>query len=133
MDDFNSETDSDYTSYWRDWVSLDISLSLCAARACSWQEVRTGFEMKEWSRANDGPRFGVLVDLADVVDNTDTYCETQIGDRRAPPTLHHLDIVGTGSNSNLSAASLQDPRCDCPPYNTHATDIDLGPQYDYTT
>lgn len=21
MDDFNSETDSDYTSYWRDWVS----------------------------------------------------------------------------------------------------------------
>lgn len=20
MDDFNSETDSDYTSYWRDWV-----------------------------------------------------------------------------------------------------------------
>ena len=22
MDDFNSETDSDYTSYWRDWVSL---------------------------------------------------------------------------------------------------------------
>lgn len=27
MDDFNSETDSDYTSYWRDWVGasfLDI-------------------------------------------------------------------------------------------------------------
>lgn len=22
MEDFNSETDSDYTSYWRDWVSL---------------------------------------------------------------------------------------------------------------
>lgn len=22
MDDFGSETDSDYTSYWRDWVSL---------------------------------------------------------------------------------------------------------------
>jgi hypothetical protein len=22
MDDFNSETDSDYTSYWRDWVGL---------------------------------------------------------------------------------------------------------------
>ena len=21
MEDFNSETDSDYTSYWRDWVS----------------------------------------------------------------------------------------------------------------
>lgn len=21
MDDFNTETDSDYTSYWRDWVS----------------------------------------------------------------------------------------------------------------
>ncbi len=35
MDDFNSETDSDYTSYWRDWVSVDISLSLCAVRACS--------------------------------------------------------------------------------------------------
>ncbi|KAI2826318.1 hypothetical protein CBS63078_4465 [Aspergillus niger] len=24
MEDFNSETDSDYTSYWRDWVSLPI-------------------------------------------------------------------------------------------------------------
>lgn len=24
MDDFNSETDSDYTSYWRDWVSLQL-------------------------------------------------------------------------------------------------------------
>lgn len=25
MEDFNSETDSDYTSYWRDWVSADDS------------------------------------------------------------------------------------------------------------
>lgn len=24
MDDFNSETDSDYTSYWRDWVSAAL-------------------------------------------------------------------------------------------------------------
>jgi hypothetical protein len=24
MDDFQSETDSDYTSYWRDWVSLAL-------------------------------------------------------------------------------------------------------------
>ena len=23
MEDFNSETDSDYTSYWRDWVSFE--------------------------------------------------------------------------------------------------------------
>lgn len=22
MEDYNSETDSDYTSYWRDWVGL---------------------------------------------------------------------------------------------------------------
>lgn len=30
MDDFGSESDSDYTSYWRDWVSLDAShLPLC--------------------------------------------------------------------------------------------------------
>jgi hypothetical protein len=27
MDDFNSETDSDYTSYWRDWVSWNFSSS----------------------------------------------------------------------------------------------------------
>jgi hypothetical protein len=27
MDDFNSETDSDYTSYWRDWVRLNLSLN----------------------------------------------------------------------------------------------------------
>lgn len=25
MEDFNSETDSDYTSYWRDWVSKVFS------------------------------------------------------------------------------------------------------------
>lgn len=33
MDDFNSETDSDYTSYWRDWVSLNHFHMLCAPRA----------------------------------------------------------------------------------------------------
>ena len=27
MDDFASETDSDYTSYWRDWVSERVSCS----------------------------------------------------------------------------------------------------------
>jgi hypothetical protein len=26
MDDFNTETDSDYTSYWRDWVSTTFCL-----------------------------------------------------------------------------------------------------------
>lgn len=31
MDDFASDTDSDYTSYWRDWVS-DL-LSSCLSRA----------------------------------------------------------------------------------------------------
>ena len=24
MDDFASDTDSDYTSYWRDWVSANV-------------------------------------------------------------------------------------------------------------
>ncbi|TVY26548.1 Casein kinase II subunit beta-2 [Lachnellula hyalina] len=33
MDDFNSETDSDYTSYWRDWVSRNLFIQLCARRA----------------------------------------------------------------------------------------------------
>ena len=28
MEDFNSETDSDYTSYWRDWVSSILFFSL---------------------------------------------------------------------------------------------------------
>lgn len=28
MEDFNSETDSDYTSYWRDWVSFCLVLDL---------------------------------------------------------------------------------------------------------
>lgn len=32
MDDFNSETDSDYTSYWRDWVSFKHFHTLCAPR-----------------------------------------------------------------------------------------------------
>jgi hypothetical protein len=26
MDDFNSETDSDYTSYWRDWVGPSLCI-----------------------------------------------------------------------------------------------------------
>lgn len=26
MEDFNSETDSDYASYWRDWVGLTVFL-----------------------------------------------------------------------------------------------------------
>lgn len=25
MEDFQSETDSDYTSYWRDWVRTDLA------------------------------------------------------------------------------------------------------------
>ena len=28
MEDFNSETDSDFTSYWRDWVSAVYFLDL---------------------------------------------------------------------------------------------------------
>lgn len=33
MEDFNSETDSDYTSYWRDWVSATwfCSVQLCVS------------------------------------------------------------------------------------------------------
>lgn len=40
MEDFNSETDSDYTSYWRDWVSLFVSseglveLPVCPGLVC---------------------------------------------------------------------------------------------------
>lgn len=39
MDDFNSETDSDYTSYWRDWVSAFLlsSISLHPAQANRYQ------------------------------------------------------------------------------------------------
>jgi hypothetical protein len=33
MDDFNSETDSDYTSYWRDWVSIPKFCVVTLARA----------------------------------------------------------------------------------------------------
>ena len=32
MDDFNSETDSDYTSYWRDWVSAFNLLPISVVR-----------------------------------------------------------------------------------------------------
>lgn len=32
MDDFASETDSDYTSYWRDWVGHVMSLSIVYLR-----------------------------------------------------------------------------------------------------
>ena len=34
MDDFNSETDSDYTSYWRDWVGL----AFCSR--CAWSALQ---------------------------------------------------------------------------------------------
>jgi hypothetical protein len=47
MDDFNSETDSDYTSYWRDWVGTSIHstcpplhvppiLELAISSMCCW-------------------------------------------------------------------------------------------------
>ena len=32
MEDFNSETDSDYTSYWRDWVGDSFFLSFGIAK-----------------------------------------------------------------------------------------------------
>lgn len=32
MDEFNSETDSDYTSYWRDWVCAANFLALKLTR-----------------------------------------------------------------------------------------------------
>ena len=39
MEDFNSETDSDYTSYWRDWVSggvfFFVLLSFCCCLVCT--------------------------------------------------------------------------------------------------
>ena len=40
MEDFNSETDSDYTSYWRDWVSsilflFSVLLVVCIYCCCS--------------------------------------------------------------------------------------------------
>jgi hypothetical protein len=71
MDDFNSETDSDYTSYWRDWVSLDISLSLCAARACSGRNP-TRFLRGRNRAEGDGSGSGGLADLADFEDDIDT-------------------------------------------------------------
>jgi hypothetical protein len=35
MEDFNSETDSDYTSYWRDWVSLPEGFLSCWTLRCA--------------------------------------------------------------------------------------------------
>ena len=35
MDDFNTETDSDYTSYWRDWVSLPLIPNVLKTSASS--------------------------------------------------------------------------------------------------
>jgi hypothetical protein len=38
MDDFASDTDSDYTSYWRDWVSVSFlsSLKPTQGRSSKW-------------------------------------------------------------------------------------------------
>lgn len=36
MDDFASDTDSDYTSYWRDWVSLVMFYSLTCFPGLRW-------------------------------------------------------------------------------------------------
>lgn len=45
MDDFNSETDSDYTSYWRDWVGLTFIQDALGA-PCS--EYVMYFEESRW-------------------------------------------------------------------------------------
>lgn len=42
MDDFASDTDSDYTSYWRDWVSLPAHTLLYPFDRCK-NHVRLGF------------------------------------------------------------------------------------------
>lgn len=41
MDDFASDTDSDYTSYWRDWVSLSFRFFSTVASALA-------FKMLDW-------------------------------------------------------------------------------------
>lgn len=42
MEDFNSETDSDYTSYWRDWVSCFAGwLGICCLLPCHLRAVCT--------------------------------------------------------------------------------------------
>jgi len=46
MDEFNSETDSDYTSYWRDWVSSHLFQTLRVARP-RLQEATTNFRRLE--------------------------------------------------------------------------------------
>jgi hypothetical protein len=42
MDDFNSESDSDYTSYWRDWVRTRALLNTTLAAPAIVEHV--GFE-----------------------------------------------------------------------------------------
>lgn len=64
MDDFNTDTDSDYTSYWRDWVSyhfFPFSGILDVLPSC----VALGREMEGVMRARVGqlpcrqPRLGL--------------------------------------------------------------------------
>jgi hypothetical protein len=53
MDDFNSETDSDYTSYWRDWVGTSLShvhMSLRPIPTPPWSSVRIPKMSSIWSR-----------------------------------------------------------------------------------
>lgn len=55
MDDFNSETDSDYTSYWRDWVSL-FTISTCAGVA------KAGLDGSRYGKA-DGAALAIRISL----------------------------------------------------------------------
>lgn len=49
MDDFVSESESDYTSYWRDWVRISVPSAPAAL-----SERKDGFELHRDSRPEDG-------------------------------------------------------------------------------
>ena len=70
MDDFASESDSEYTSYWKDWVSVAFSLSLFSDGLLrSWRMRRSGSvhlelwtftRLRLWSCLSRLPRVGPI-------------------------------------------------------------------------
>ena len=99
MDDFNSETDSDYTSYWRDWVSLKLSSSFEHPAPLFLDEDTSCIETKESEgqlrvvRSLDDQRQLLRSHLHHR--GTDTWSQSPVALITVePPTIFEGDVVG---------------------------------------
>jgi hypothetical protein len=123
MDDFNSETDSDYTSYWRDWVSIPKFCVVALARAalCTGWPLYTRAAPHTLSLSHAYRFYGKV---APGVDNAAVHIFTSARQREFYAFLRHVFIWigalprGAVWSSTLRPLPPKDAHLDPPSYAT---------------